>query len=253
MSNKKFTTGLVWVFLIIAAPLFAAKFWQTRKYTTWSEKECLEILTNSPWAYSNGFGNVPPIGDQTAGMDKRFSGAADPMWGEVESTQVFEFRLLTAKPVRMALARLQMLQKPKDAALWAKAAEMVNAPPGKEVVIQISYRTVPPGSSSSAVLDINRYFLSATLADFRTATSLASDRAGVVPISAYVPPGPNSSFPAFVFPRFNTVGEPNFTSETKEITFRSELTPIVAGQQKKYDIFIRMNPKRMMFREELAF
>ena len=252
MSNKKFTTGLVWVFLFVT-PLFAAKFWQTKKFTSWSQKECLEILTHSPWAYSNGFGNVPPIGDQTAGIDKRFSGAADPMWGEVESTQVFEFRLLTAKPVRMALARLQLLQKPNDDALRAQAARLVNASPGRDIVIQISYRTVPLGASSSAVLDINRYFLTATLADFRTSTSLASDKAGVVPISAYVPPGPNSSFPAFVFPRFNTVGEPNFTSETKEITFRSELTPVVAGQQKKYDIFIRMNPKRMMFREELAF
>lgn len=252
MSNKKFGVWPAWILLIVT-PVFAAKFWQAKKFTAWSEQECLEILTNSPWAYSNGFGNVPPIGEQTAGMNKRFSGAADPMWGEVESTQVFEFRLLTAKPVRMALAQLRLLQRPDDPALWPQAAELVNAPPGKEIVIQISYRTVPPGASSSAVLDINRYFLRATLADFRTATCLASDKAGVVPIEAYLPPGPNSSFPAFVFPRFNAAGEPNFTSETKQITLRSELAPIVAGQQKKYDIFIRMDPKRMMFKEELAF
>jgi hypothetical protein len=74
-----------------------------------------------------------------------------------------------------------------------------------------------------------------------------------VPIAAYLPPGHDRSFPVFVFPRFNVSGEPNFTSETKEITFRSELTPTVAGQKMKYDIFIRMNPRQMLYKEEFAF
>jgi len=253
MTNKQFRMSLAWTFLIIATPLFAAEFWETKEFTSWSEKECLEMLSKSPWAYSNGFGNVPPIAGQTAGIGERFSGAALPTWGEVESTQVFEFRILTARPIRMALARMKLLQRPIDASLQEQVTKYVNAPPGKEIVIQIGYRTVPTGSSSSAVLDINRYFLTATLADFRTSTSLASDKAGVIPIFAYLPPGPNSSFPAFVFPRFNASGEPNFTSETKQIMFRSELTPTVAGQKMKYDIFIRMNTKQMMYKEELAF
>ena len=252
MTNRQFRTSLIWTFLI-ATPLLAAEFWETREFTSWSEKECLKILTKSPWAYSNSFGKVPPIGEQTAGSDKRFSGEAEPMWGEVESTQVFEFRLLTARPIRMALARMQMLQKAGDPSLKDQIMKYVSVPPGREIVIQIGFRTVPTGASPSAVHDINRYFLGATLADFRTSTALASDKSGVIPIFAYLPPGPNSSFPAFVFPRFNASGEPNFTSETKQVTFRSELTPTVAGQKMKYDIFIRMNTKQMMYKEELAF
>ncbi len=252
MTDRKLRTILACTFLA-ATPLFAAKFWETKEFTRWTEKECLEILSKSPWAFSNSFGNVPPIGDQTAGADKRFSGTADPMWGEVESTHVFEFRLLTARPIRMALARMQMIRKPNDASVQTQAARFVNAPAGKDIVVQISYRTVPINSSPSALHDINRYFLGATLADFRNSTSLASDRAGLVPIIAYLPPGPNNSFPAFVFPRYNAVGEPNFTSETKQITLRSELTPIVAGQKMKYDIFIRMDPRQMMYKEEFVF
>jgi len=252
MTGKKFRILLIWT-VLVATPVFASNFWETKEFTSWSEKECLEVLSKSPWAYSNSFGNVPPIGEQTAGSDKRFSGAAEPMWGEVESTQVFEFRLLTSRPIRMALARMQMLRKPGDRSLQDQIMKYVNAPVGREVVIQVGFRTVPTGASPSAVLDLNRYFLAATLADFRTSTSLASDKSGVVPIVAYLPPGPNSSFPAFVFPRFNAAGEPNFTSETKLITFRSELTPTVAGQKMKYDIFIRMNPRQMMYKEEFAF
>lgn len=242
----------VWI-LLIAMPLFAAKFWETKDFARWSEKECLEMLSRSPWAYSNSFGNVPPIGSQTAGIDKRFSGASEPMWGEVESTHVFEFRLLTARPIRMALARMQMLRKPGDPSLVNQVMNYVNAPPGREIVIQIGFQTVPTGSSASAIHDVNRYFLGATLADFRTSTSLSSERSGIVPIAAYLPPGPDSSFPAFVFPRLDPSGEPHFTKATRMITFRSELTPIVNGQKMKYDIFIKMNPRQMVYREELTF
>ena len=237
--------------LLIAVPLFAAKFWETKDFTTWSEKECNEIITKSPWAYSNSFGEVPPIGQQTAGIEERSRGLGDPNFGEAESTQVFEFRLMTAKPVRMAFARMQLLQKPNDPALMEQVMKYVNTAPEKEIVIQISYRSVPTGSS--AVQDIHRYFLGANLADFRASTSLASDKSGIVPIAAYLPPAPNRSLPAFVFPRLKESGEPNFTVETKQITFRSEFTPLVGARKMKYDIFVKMNTKQMIFKEELTF
>ena len=237
--------------LLIAVPLFAAKFWETKDFTTWSEKECNEIITKSPWAYSNSFGEVPPIGQQTAGIEERSRGLGDPNFGEAESTQVFEFRLMTAKPVRMAFARMQLLQKPNDPALTEQVMKYVNTAPEKEIVIQISYRSVPTGSS--AVQDIHRYFLGANLADFRASTSLASDKSGIVPIAAYLPPAPNRSLPAFVFPRLKESGEPNFTTETKQITFRSEFSPLVGARKMKYDIFVKMNTKQMVFKEELAF
>jgi hypothetical protein len=239
------------IVLLSAVPVFAAKFWETKDFTTWTEKECTEVLSKSPWAYSNSFGEVPPIGDQTAGIDRRTTGMPEPSFGEAESTQVFEFRLLTAKPIRMALARMQLLQKPNDPALMEQVMKYVNTPPAKEIVIQIGYRSIPTGSS--AVHDIQRYFLGASVADFRTSTSLASKESGVVPIAAYLPPGPDRSFPAFVFPRLNEAGEPNFTAATKQITFRSGFTPMVGAKRMRYDIFVKMNPKQMMFKQELTF
>ena len=237
--------------LLVAVPLFAAKFWETKEFTSWSDKECKEMLTKSPWAYSNSFGNVPAIGSQTAGIDSRSQGAGEASFGQAENTTVFEFRLLTAKPVRMALARMQMLQAPSTPSVQEQVMKYVNAQPGKEIVIQISYRTVPTGSS--AVYDIHRYFLGATLADFRASTSLAADKVGIIPIAAYLAPGTSRSLPAFVFPRFKDTGEPNFTADTKQITFRSVFVPIVGSNREKYDIFVKMNPKQMIFKEELTF
>jgi len=237
--------------LLVAVPLFAAKFWETKEFTSWTDKECNEILAKSPWAYSNSFGDVPAIGSQTAGIDSRSQGKGEANWGEAESTQVFEFRLLTAKPIRMALARMQMLQAPSTPSVQEQVMKYVNAQPGKEIVIQISYRTVPTGSS--AVYDIHRYFLGATLADFRASTSLAADKVGIIPIAAYLAPGTSRSLPAFVFPRFKDSGEPNFTADTKQVTFRSVFVPIVGSNKMKYDIFVKMNPKQMIFKEELTF
>ncbi len=236
--------------LLIAVPLFAAKFWEAKDFTKWSDKECREMLTKSPWAYSNSFGEVPPIASQTTGIDSRSQGVGQPTWGQAESTQVFEFRLLTAKPIKMAMARMQLLQRPNDTTLMEEVRKFLEAPPANEIVIQITYRTVPPGSS--AVHDIHSYFISATLADFRTTTYLGSDKAGLISVTAYLGPGPNRSNPAFVFPRFNEKGEPNFTGEEKSISFRSRLQPTVAGQRKTYDIFIKMNVKQMKFQGQFS-
>jgi len=38
--------------LLISVPLFAAKFWEKKEFTSWTEQECTELLKKSPWAYS---------------------------------------------------------------------------------------------------------------------------------------------------------------------------------------------------------
>jgi hypothetical protein len=240
----------VFFLCLTAVPLFAAKFWEEKDYTSWSDKDCREMLTKSPWAYTNSFGEVPPIGSQTGGIDSRSQGTGAPTWGEAESTQVFEFRFLTAKPIRMALARLQLLQRPGNAALLEEVKKYVDAPPEKDIVIQVTYRTFPPGSS--AVHDIHSYFIGANLADFRTTTYLASDKAGMISLAAYLGPAPNRSNPSFVFPRLNDKGEPLFTGDEKSISFRSTLQPTVGGLRKKYDIFFKMNPKQMKFQNQFT-
>jgi hypothetical protein len=55
---------LLAVSLIVAGGLYtllAADFWQTKKYTDWSEKEVLKILSDSPWAAKASIPR-PPMG-----------------------------------------------------------------------------------------------------------------------------------------------------------------------------------------------
>ncbi len=240
------------IFLVFVMPLFAARFWESKDYTKWTEQECIEMLTKSPWAFSNAFGNVGPAvlgapADQTTAQADP-SRITTPTYGERESSQIFEFRVLTARPVRAAIAQLQVLRNP---ALKEQARRIVEAQPGDQIIIQFEYRSEPPGSS--AVHDIHSYFLHATLADFRTVTYLASDKVDLLPVKDYLAPNDKRPKPAFVFPRLTDQGEPWFTGREKTITFRSLFQPDVKGKKQKYEIFAKMNPKDMWFQKEFSF
>ncbi len=249
MGNKSIAVILV-VFLIAAVPLFAAKFWESKDFTKWTEKECLELLSKSPWAFSNGFGNVGPAvidsGQSTNPADP--SRITSTTYGERESSQIFEFRVLTAKSIRAAIAQLQVLRNP---ALKEQAKRIVDVKPGDQIIIQFEYRSEPPGSS--ALHDIHSYFLHATLADFRTETYLASDKVELLPVKDYLAPNDKRPKPAFVFPRFDEKGEPWFTGQEKTITFRSVFQPEIKGKKQRYEIFVKMSPKEMYFQKEFTF
>ncbi len=244
---------LLVLLLACALPVFAGQFWETKDFTKWSEQECMEVLKQSPWAFVNAFGNVGPavLADSTSGQTalpsdpSRITGTT---YGERESRQIFEFRILTASVVRAAIAQLQVLRNP---ALKEQAKRIVEAKPGDQVIIQFEYRSEPPGSS--AVHDIHSYFLHATLADFRTETYLSSDTVDLVPVKDYLAPNDKRPKPAFVFPRFNEKGEALFTGQEKNIFFRSLFQPEVARKKQSYKIFAKMNPKDMWFQKQFSF
>ncbi len=245
------------VLLGVAVPLYAAKFWETKEFGSWSEKECKELLSKSPWAYSNAFGDLPPLMN-AQGSSQNFPegglaaqrASTQPSFGESSNTILFEFRLLAARPVRMAFGQLQLLAKPGDAAVREQVLANVNEPSVKDIVIQVSYRTIPTGSAS--VHDIHSYFLHATLADFRTTTYLEGGKRNNISLTNFLAPDQSRSNPVFVFPRFDSSGEPMFTGAEKSITLRSEFTPEIRGRKQKYNIFVKMNPKDMRFKDEFT-
>jgi hypothetical protein len=152
----------------------------------------------------------------------------------------------------MALGRLELLKSQNNAALKEKVQQYVDAPPGNEVVLEVSFRTVPAGDSSA--FDILSYFRHATLADFRDTTELITSGPNkTIPVAAYLPPGEKRSNPAFVFPRLDESGKPNFTGAEKSIVVRSSFRVQTKGRLEKYDVYNKLNPKQMRLRGEFAF
>jgi len=249
----------IWVLVLAVLPLLAADFWETKEYTAWSEKECMNLLRKSPWAFSNSFRTSANLGSTETGVR--------------ETTEIIEFRLLTAKPIRMALGRLQLLNNPNDEALKEQVSNYVTSPPGDEILVQISYRVIPAGGYMQ---DLHGFFGRATLATFVDNTFLITSDGEQVSMANYLPWNSQRPNAIFVFPRLAKDGEPYFTEKEKSITLRSEFklsadiseaarsdrwdsetaalarAEQVGESKKKYKIHVKMKPKEMVFRGEFA-
>ena len=248
----------IWVLTLMVMPLLAADFWEKKDYSTWSEKECMNLLRKSPWAFGESFRTTSNLGSAETGVR--------------ETTEIIEFRLLTAKPIRMAYGQLQLLQNTGNEVLKEQIAKYVEAPPGNEIMVQVSYRTIPSGGFMS---HLHGFFARATLSTFASTTYLISADGEQISMSEYLPWNSDRPNPIFVFPRLADDGEPYFTGKEKSIALRSEFdldaVPMDAVRQdrwessaaamasanapftKKYKIHVKMKPKEMMFQGEFAF
>lgn len=235
--------------------LGAADFWEKSEYTSWSQKDCEQMLTKSPWAFqyvhTNFYRTGTNIPNSPGAVTEGEVGArTEPQSGERETRIIFQFILVSAKPTRMARARLMLLQSPN---MTAQAEQFVNQPVSKEIPIQIQYASRPPGVS--AIHDIQNFFRRATINDFQTNTFLtSSDSKEPIHISRYEPPNEKNAFGLFVFPRFDASGKPYFTGKEKSITLRSDLKIPLAqrGGTENYSIFVKMEPKKMVLQNEFC-
>jgi hypothetical protein len=238
--------------LLLVGPLFAAKFWESKPYTEWTDKECLELLTKSPWTFSSAFGSTISMKDSTPSLDIPDSGAGAQRsnqaatFGEREVTYTFEFRLVTAAPIRMAMARMRLLQKPGDAALQAELDRFVRTTPDKIIAIEVGCRANPPGDSG--LHDIATYFTHATIADLHNNTYLMSSPGNKqLPLAEFWTVTPTRPRPALVFPRVDEKGNPHFSGEEKSLSLRTEFSIEVKGKRQKFNIFGKLNPKQMIY------
>ena len=241
--------------LLLGGVVWALDFWQKADYTSWSQKECEQVLTKSPWAFQYVHTNYNrPANNISAGPGSTTDGEASPrveaQSGERETRIIFQFVLLSAKPTRMARARLMLLQSPD---MTAQAEQFVNQPATKEIPIQVQYASRPPGIS--AIHDIQNFFRRATINDFQANTTLTSSEfKEPIHISRYEPPTDKNAFGLFVFPRFAASGKPYFTGKEKSITLRSDLKIPIAqrGGTENYNVFVKMEPKRMVLQNEFC-
>jgi hypothetical protein len=229
-SKKSFLLFLV----VVCTPiLIAADLWEKKVSSTWTEKECRKILTDSPWAFSKA----------------------------LSSRQTLEFRLLTAKPIRLALDRLQLLNSERDASLDKTVKQYDDPRPGNEIIVQISYRNP---KHKYSIHGLHALFKDLTFADFVSNTFLVSSNGVHVPISKFLPITPQRTLAAFVFPRLDENGNQLFTGQEKSISLISEIVinnrpfesalnpfydPTYSSDWRisKYKIFVEMKPKDMWF------
>jgi hypothetical protein len=213
--------------------LWAADFWVAKDYTSWTQKECETVLTKSPWVFSNSLFESNNFGSMTAGEGL-----------ERERTVTFRFRMLSAKPIRMAFGQLQLLGKPGDSTLADQMKQMIETAPDADnrVVLQIEFSVKP--ASDPAVREIHSFLLRANLSDFRDNTYLSSSKKGNIPLVEYRAPNPKQTNAVFIFPRQDEKSG-FFDGTEKWISLRTEIL--------SYKIYARLPVEKMKFQGTFEF
>ncbi len=100
---KPGTAPAVLTILLATGLAVAAEWWEKKPYTQWSDKEVQRMIDNSPW----GKVHTVTIMNPTTTGDRSYQtvGSGDL---EREKKNLFHLHFLTAKPIRLAIARRLM-------------------------------------------------------------------------------------------------------------------------------------------------
>ena len=225
--------------LLGASLLLAQGWWDSKLYTSWTKDEVTNMLDKSPWGTVfnrsvERVGHVRTNGDTVSGTESAYDKLS------------FHVSLVTAKPIRMALARRALLADPAGAGKtdWGQYIDQED-PQNIVVVVNL---TASPMDSSIALI------LSQTLDNLKTAdlapqTFLSTDGGKKVALARYDSLGENGYGVKFYFPRNLPDGTPLVTASNKEIRFDTLIIlPKEQGAEiKSVPVNAKWDPKKMLF------
>jgi hypothetical protein len=180
--------------LPFVSSIYGNDFWMDKSYQKWSEKECNEMLQNSPWAKEYAQVSAMPILQRP---DKTLSDDKPPYLK-------YQIQLRSALPIRQAIIRMAQITqkyddlKPEQKQQFDKQAEAFLAQDvSKWVVVYIIYETNQP----DVYLDATHELKSSTTETLKNSVYLYGSKGERVPLEKFVAPqGAQRSF-QLIFPR----------------------------------------------------
>lgn len=174
--------------LLLSAWLPAAP---DKPFRKWSLSETVQILNDSPWASKETFTQV--IGGIGSGVQ-----------GEKEIYKTYYVRILSARPIREAFARIRQLQLDYDnlsperrKAIDRQITSGVELDVRQWIVIAVAYRSNNPQDQAG----VDRFFQEQTTQTMRNRAFLSGEQLPRVELSAYYRPKEATVGAKFVFPR----------------------------------------------------
>jgi hypothetical protein len=245
---KKITIALMFLFALV---LGAEAQKKVKPWTEWSEKEVNKMLNDSAWGQTqtetdtsemfytpnssarNPIGNRPLEGSSGSSNDRSTQGQLN------QSTNInFRIRLLTAKPIRQALARRAMLQNPELAEQLKGFAEQHT---DQFIVVAVEYDSKDRRFSGPAMQTFN----SAITSTLKNNTYLENKDGKRLFLQEYMAPINDGMGAKFIFPR--TLDNEKFVNEQSGfIRFYSEMA-------KNLKLNMRFKPADMMYEGKLEY
>jgi hypothetical protein len=198
-----------------------------KPWTEWSEKDVDKMLNDSAWGQTQtdantsemfysptknppASGNRPLDGSSGSGNDRSAQGQLNQA-----TTINYRIRLLTAKPIRQALARRAQLQKPELAEQLKAFAEQQT---DQYIVVIVDFDS-PDRRISGPSMQV---FNSATTAVLKNNTYLETNNNKRFFLQQYIAPSGDGMGAKYVFPR--TINSEAFMNEKNSfIRFYSEM------------------------------
>ena len=203
----------------VTLPLLAAKFWEKKPYQEWAKKEAVAVLEDSPWGKLQRLHSrqAPATWSPAPGGDPepKNQGGREQESSPLNSRRWYNIRFQSAKPVRMALARIALLYRRRD---HRQAGELVRRRPFGEDYIVVA---VSGAKGETDLPELNR----ANLHLLQAHTALVLKRSNRrIKLERYVSPREARSSEAFfLFPKMKD-GKDQITLKEQEIRFVCQLS-----------------------------
>ena len=230
---------LGFLILVMASFALSQEWWEKKPYTAWTGDETNNVLDKSPWGrvYMQLF---PGPKDVQAVLGQP-SGAQVIV--QLHQRVLFHLCFVTARPVRMAVARRKMLADPGEANP-AAAEKYIEQGDDNNIVLLMSLSADPSGSNP--FVDVSDAMEKLKLADLADNTYLSTDRGKKVAPVKYDPYGEDGFGVKIYFPRI-LAGGPLVTADDKEIRFESVVALPAKSAVRSVRIHATWNLKKMVF------
>jgi len=252
MRARLLVVGIV---LATAAAVWAGDFWAEKEYRRWSEKECRNLLEDSPWARGRVLSEVYITPLQTGPTDPMSQAdASDPTQRERQGNPRIEYRaqFRSALPVRQAMVRLQQVRQGYDQmtpeqqqAFDAEAEKFLSVAFADTVVVYVGYSATVQGDDRELAF----YWQKQTTDTLKNFVFLIGGKGQKIPMLRYAVAEAGRAF-QFVFPRVyeeQPVVEP--TDKSLKLDFEH---PGVRGQGKQR-ILLEFPVKKMLLQGALVY
>ena len=281
---KKQIFVLVIAVLVVSGILYAKDFWE-KPYAQWSAKDCVRMLSDSPWAKpmtlatqtlddkkgyredrsgpTGGRGSTPAgseganprdVTDRSRGYGMDTGSGVS---GEKELYDRYVVRFFSAPMIRQAYVRALQIERKYDSmtpemkqAFDTKMEKAINMTFPDQIVVSLTFET----NNRELGMEVNRQLNQITRDQLKQKVYLITDRVGRIELIDYAPPSPDGTGAKFIFPR-NVNGTPVLSAEDKEIRFEL-FVPGTESMSKKgepHKVFVEWKVPKMRVGEQLFY
>jgi hypothetical protein len=239
---KNVTVALLLVCALVSGGAAQKK---AKTWTEWSKKDAEKILNDSPWGQTQVetdtsemfFQPTSPGGSGATGTTRSTEGATNQ-----EINIKYYVRFFSARPIRMALARIVALNNPTmQAAEGLK--KFAEYQPTDITIVTVWFDSTDQRSGGKVLQALS----SGETSTLQQDAYLERKDGKRLFLQEYVKPGKDGFGARFIFPR-KVDGQPFLTADSGEVRFHAEL-----GSNKEFKIDRRFKLADMMYEGALEY